>query len=189
MKPIGEVIAASTTSFTAVCREVFEPPSFGSFVTAGAGATTAYGVVASVQTGSLDSQRRPVAFGMQWEQLAREQPQLVELLQTTFEVATVGFGDEAGIHHYLPPRPPRVHESVLAASPTEVAAVTDSLEFLRTLAGLEAAPVHELVAAAVREASLARGRDEAFLGEAARAVAEMFKDDYDRAMSIVRRLA
>lgn len=189
MNAIGEVVAASTTSFTAVCAEVFGPPRFGSFVKVAAGEATVYGVVASVETGSLDAGRRPVAFGMRWEQLLREQPQLVELLQTTFEVAAVGFGDSSGLHLYLSPQPPRVHEAVFDAEPTEVAALTDSLEFVRSLAGLDRVPVHELVAAAIREASLARGRDEAFLAEAARAVAELFKDDYDRAMAIVRRLS
>jgi hypothetical protein len=56
------------------------------------------------------------------------------------------------------------------------------------LAALRDTPVHELVSAAIREASLARGRDDDFVSEAARAVAELFKDDYDLAMSIVRRL-
>lgn len=188
-QPIGEVTLASTLRFQAVSREIFEPPRFGSFVKVGSGDATTYGVVAQVQTASFDSQRRPVAFGMPWEQLVREQPQLVELLQTGFEVVIVGYGNGSGLHHYLPPYPPRVHEAVFACDPTEVAALTDSLEFVRTLAGIDGIPVHEIVAAAIREASLARGRDDAFLTEAGRAVADLFKDDYDTAMAIVRRLA
>ena len=88
----------------------------------------------------------------------------------------------------VPPYPPRLHDFVSPCSPTEVAALTDSLEFVRTLATIRDASIHELVSAAIREASLARGRDDTFVSEAARAVAELFKDDYDLAMSIVRRL-
>jgi hypothetical protein len=186
---IGEVTVAATTRFEAVSHEVFDPPRFGSFVRVEGRDGTIYGVVANVQTASFDSQRRPVAFGLPWERLLREQPQLVELLQTTFGVAVVGFAASGAIHHYLPPYPPRVHEAVHTAGPTEVAALTDSLEFGRTLAALDQRPVHELIAAAIREAAHARGADREFLSTASRAVADLFKDDYDTAMAIVRRMA
>ena len=186
---IGEVVGASTTRFRAVAAKVFEPPRFGSFVKVSAGEGTIYGAVANVETASFDSARRAMAFGMPWDQLVREQPQIVELLQTEFDTVVIGYGDGDTLHHYLPPYPPRLHDFVERCTPTEVAALTDSLEFVRTLAGLRDTPVHELVAAAIREASLARGRDELFVNEAARAVAELFKDDYELAMSIVRRLS
>jgi hypothetical protein len=186
---IGEVVQASTTRFRAIANRVFEPPRFGSFVKVASTVGTVYGVVASVETASFDSARRTMAFGMPWEQLLREQPQLMELIQTEFETAVIGYGEDGSLHHYLPPYPPRLHDFARPCEPTEVAALTDSLEFVRTLAALRDAPMHELVAAAIREASLARGRDDAFVAEAARAVAELFKDDYDIAMSIVRRLS
>ena len=186
---IGEVIQASTTRFRAIATKVFEPPRFGSFVKVSSTVGTVYGVVASVETASFDSARRAMAFGMPWEQLLREQPQLMELIQTEFETAVIGYGEDGSLHHYLPPYPPRLHDFARPCEPTEVAALTDSLEFVRTLAALRDAPVHELVAAAIREASLSRGRDDAFVADAARAVAELFKDDYDVAMSIVRRLS
>jgi hypothetical protein len=185
---IGEVTAASTTRFAAVSREVFVAPRFGSLVKVADGPNAIYGVVGYVETASFDSQRRPVAFGLPWEQLAREQPQLMELLQTMFQVVVVAFADPDGLHHWLPPHPPRVHDSVEACDPTEVAAVTDSLEFIRGLIGVEDVPVHEMVAAAIREAALARGRDERFVAEAARAAADVFKNDYDTATAVVRRL-
>jgi hypothetical protein len=185
---IGEVIQASTTRFRAIARQVFEPPRFGSFVKVAARDGLVYGVVAGVETASFDSARRAMAFGMPWDQLIREQPQLMELIQTEFDAAVIGYGEGGSLHHYLPPYPPRLHEGVTQCTPTEVAALTDSLEFVRTLAALRDGPVHELVAAAIREASIARGRDGSFVAEAARAVAELFKDEYDLAMSIVRRL-
>jgi len=185
---IGEVIEAATTRFRAIASKVFEPPRFGSFVKVSSAAGQTYGVVAGVETASFDSARRAMAFGMPWEQLIREQPQLMELIQTEFDTVVIGYGAEGSLHHFLPPYPPRLHDFVSACSPTEVAALTDSLEFVRTLATLRDTPVHELVSAAIREASLARGRDDDFVSEAARAVAELFKDDYDLAMSIVRRL-
>ena len=185
---IGEVVQSSTTRFRAVAKQVFEPPRFGSFVKVSANDGIVYGVVAAVETASFDSARRAMAFGMPWDQLLREQPQLIELIQTEFDAAVIGYGEGGSLHHYLPPYPPRLHDFVSACSPTEVAALTDSLEFVRTLAALRDGPVHELIAAAIREASLARGRDELFVAEAARAVAELFKDEYDLAMSIVRRI-
>ncbi|MCA1831441.1 MAG: HAS-barrel domain-containing protein [Actinomycetota bacterium] len=188
-RPIGEVTRSTTTRFDAVCHEVFEPPRFGSFVKVESRDTIVYGIVGNVETASFDSQRRPVAFGMPWEQLAREQPQLVELLQTAFDTTLVGYSDAAGLHHHLPPHPPRVHDAVHACDPTEVAALTDSLDFIRTLSRLDAGITEELIAAAIREASLARGRDPGFLSVASRAVADLYKDDYDTAMAIVRRIS
>jgi hypothetical protein len=185
---IGEVSQASTTRFRAIASKVFEPPRFGSFVKVASTGGLIYGVVASVETASFDSARRAMAFGMPWDQLLREQPQLMELIQTEFDTVVIGYGEGDTLHHFLPPYPPRLHDFVSACTPTEVAAVTDSLEFVRTLAATRDAPVHELLSAAIREASIARGRDETFVSEAARAVAELFKDDYDLAMSIVRRL-
>ena len=185
---IGEVIQASTTRFRAIATRVFEPPRFGSFVKVSATGGQTYGVVAGVETASFDSARRAMAFGMPWEQLLREQPQLIELIQTEFEIVVIGYGEGDLLHHYLPPHPPRLHDFVSACTPTEVAALTDSLEFVGTLASMREPSMHELVSAAIREASLARGRDDGFVSEAARAVAELFKDDYDLAMSIVRRL-
>jgi hypothetical protein len=185
---IGEVAQASTTRFRAIASKVFEPPRFGSFVKVASTGGLIYGVVASVETASFDSARRAMAFGMPWEQLVREQPQLVELIQTEFDTVVIGYGEGDTLHHFLPPYPPRLHDFVSGCTPTEVAAITDSMEFVRTLAGTRDGSVHELVSAAIREASIARGRDETFVSEAARAVAELFKDDYDLAMSIVRRL-
>ena len=185
---IGEVIEAATTRFRAIASKVFEPPRFGSFVKVASGDGQIYGVVAAVETASFDSARRAMAFGMPWDQLIREQPQLMELIQTEFETVVIGYGGGDTLHHFLPPYPPRLHDFVSSCTPTEVAAITDSLEFVRTLAALRDAPIHELVSAAIREASRARGRDDAFVSDAARAVAELFKDDYDLAMSIVRRL-
>ena len=186
---IGEVVEASTTRFRAIATKVFEPPRFGSFVKVAADGGQIYGVVCGVETASFDSARRAMAFGMPWDQLLREQPQLIELIQTEFDTVVIGYGERDSLHHYLPPYPPRLHDFVSACSPTEVAALTDSLEFVRTLAAVRDAPMHELVSAAIREASLARGRDDSFVSEAARAVAELFKDEYDLAMSIVRRLS
>jgi len=185
---MGEVIQASTTRIRAIASKVFEPPRFGSFVKVSSTAGQTYGVVAGVETASFDSARRAMAFGMPWDQLIREQPQLMELIQTEFDAVVIGYGAEGSLHHFLPPYPPRLHDFVSECTPTEVAALTDSLEFVRTLATIRDVPVHELVSAAIREASLARGRDDTFVAEAARAVAELFKDDYDLAMSIVRRL-
>src|SRR5207244_3831129 len=66
---------------------------------------------------------------------------------------------------------------------------TTSFDVVRTLATTGLTQKHEFVAAAIRVAAVARGRDETFLSEAARGVADLFKDDYDTAMAVVRRLS
>jgi hypothetical protein len=67
-------------------------------------------------------------------------------------------------------------------------ALTGDLSFIRTLAssGLQASG--ELIAAAIRFAADARPDRRAFLLRAGREVADLYRQDYDQARSILRRL-
>jgi hypothetical protein len=186
---IGEIVEASTTQVKAVAPVPFEPPAFGSFVRCDSGGRTTYAVVARVQHAPLDPSRRAVPLGLEWDELQREQPQILELIITEFDALIVAFAEpEGGIRPWLPPAPPRVHEFVHPASAEEVRELTEDLSFVRTLsAGPE--PVDELVAAAIREASMARKSPRVFLVRAGREVADLFRQDYERARGILRRIA
>lgn len=190
MNRLGEVIEASTTRFRAQREELETPPAFGEFVKAPAGPEiVAYAIVYNVYETSIDQSRRPVAFGLTEEQLKAEQPQIFEMLRLEFEAAIVGFRDQSGcVKSYLPPWPPRIHAFVAACSPSEVVELTEDLEFIRSIAALPGLPADELIAAAVRTAYRNRDCDPEFLVRSGQEIAVMFKDEYERARSVLRRV-
>lgn len=189
---IGEVIEASTTEFIAQCYELHRAPDFGSLVRASDGFLDIYGLVGLTRTASVDPGRRPIARGRDEpdeEAIYRNNPELPDVLRTEFAAVTVGFLEGNTVRQYLPPRPPRLHGFVFPCSPEETVNFTRRLDFLHTLV---ASPVRgladELIAACLRQASLNRGGDRAFLVAAGRELAVLLTNDVNRLNGILRRI-
>lgn len=186
---LGEIVEASTTVWRAVAPRTFEAPAFGSFVKTSDGSRTTYGVVSHVQHASIDPSRKAIPLGRSWDELEREQPQVRELLTTEFDAICVAFAEDRDvIHAFLPPLPPRVHDFVEVCSPDEIVELTDDLGFIRTLGATGLPVVGELIAAAIRVASAHRSDQRAFLVGAGREVADLFRQDYEQASAIIRRI-
>jgi len=157
------------------------------------GPQTLYGVVYHAETGALEAGRPLAAFGLDEAELRREQPQIYELLATRFSAVIIAHaGPDGALRPYLPPRPPRPHSRVFAASDAETRQLTERLDYLRPLllGGIGGAsfPAEELVAALLRNAWRVRGGDEAFLLRAGRELATLLPGDYDRLRAIVSRV-
>jgi hypothetical protein len=96
----------------------------------------------------------------------------------------------------LPPQPPEIHRFVDLALPEEIRALTEGPDFLRMLAQATPRgyplPVDDLLAAAIVRAAATRGTGssaaEAFVVECGKYVAQLFKREFDRFESIMRRL-
>ena len=192
---LGEIVEASTTRLRAVAPQTFEAPAFGSFVRTSDGSRTTFGVVSHVEHASIDPSRRAIPLGRSWDELEREQPQVRELLTTEFEAICVAFNEGSGICAYLPPLPPRVHDFVEACSPSEIVELTDDLGFVRTLgacglpsAGGGSQMAGELIAASIRAAATHRADPHAFVVRAGREVTDLFRQDFEQAMAIIRRI-
>lgn len=234
--PVGEVIAATTTGFTAQCIEVPrpdavsflpDPPPFGAFVRLGPGpesgeaaaasplpedfdpfetpspadalassdtaALTLYGVVCHAETGALETGRPLTAFGLDEDELRREQPQIFELLATRFSAALIAHaGADRAVRPYLPPRPPRPHARVFVCDEAETRRLTERLDYLRPLlepgGGVAPYPADELIPALLRNAWRAWGGDEEFLIRAGRELAALLPHDYDRLRALINRI-
>lgn len=222
--PIGELIVATTTAFTAQCIEVPrpdrvsalpDPPPFGAFVRIGDvmptealpedfdpfvtgpappssedGPRTLYAVVYLAETGPLEAGRPLTAFGLDEEELRREQPQIYELLATRFSACLVAHrGSDGVMRPSLPPRPPRPHARVYVCGDSEVRELTERLDYLRgLLTGSLPVPPDELVAALLRSAWRAHGGDESFLLRAGRELAALLPRDYDRLRALIGRI-
>lgn len=156
---LAEVIAASSTAFTALCYRLYEAPPLGALVRAGE-APCVYAVIANVATGPLDPGRRVLPRGEAEESedaVYRENPQLEHLLATTLDAVIVGWEDNGDARHGLPPLPPRVHAFVSACSSEEVVQFARSFEFLRLLLRAPLTAADEVVVACLRQAGAARG--------------------------------
>jgi hypothetical protein len=235
--PIGEVIAANTSQFTAQCidvprhdrvSELPDPPAFGAFVRIGGegvgeaddrsvlpddfdpfeapaalpmppgddSAAVLYAVVFHAEIGALEAGRPLTAFGLDEESLRREQPQIFELLATRFSAVLIAYASDssgADLRPHLPPRPPRPHARVFAATDNETRQLTERLDYLRPLlsgsSGSAASyPADELVAALLRRAWRAHWGDESFLLRAGRELAALLPTEYDRLRAIVKRI-
>lgn len=206
---LGEVVQTSTTEYVAQCFSSDElkfptMPALGSWVRAADGESDReiFGTICYATTVPVDSMHRARPLGLTSEQLQEQQPQIFAMLQTEFRVAIVGFESESrrdlGLppYYYLPPRPPQLHQAVYRCTPAEVARFCRSLQFLRTLLGVQGIPSDELVAAAVRQSYAAiasqpenserEGRQ--WLVQVGRELAIQLKDDYDRLRSILQKI-
>jgi hypothetical protein len=96
----------------------------------------------------------------------------------------------------LPPQPPEIHRFVDLALPEEIRALTEGPDFLRMLVQATPRgyplPVDDLLAATIVRAAATRGAGsaaaEAFVVECGKYVAQLFKREFDRFESIMRRL-
>ncbi len=98
----GEIIAVTTTTFTAQSGALNEAPAFGSLLrvanprrkAGGPGIAAYYALCYGSQTGSIEPGRHAVAWGRfedDEEDIYQRQPQLAQVLRTTFDALLVGY--------------------------------------------------------------------------------------------------
>jgi hypothetical protein len=188
---IGEVIESGSDRFVAECYELHIPPPLGSLVRTTDGEVEIYGVVCNASTESIDPGRRPLARGREESEegnIYRQHPQLSRLLRTTFDTLVIGHGQGDALHHYLPPRPPRVHSFVYLCEGDEVRRFTRSLDFLAILLGARVASVDEVVSACLRQAAGAHDDERAFLVRVGKELAVLLGGELNRLNAILRRI-
>jgi hypothetical protein len=202
---IAEVIETSTTNFLAQCLEPEDlnfpvMPPFGSWMKAIDEETgnKIFAVVSYVTTSPIDSIHRARALGLSLEELREQQPQIFAMLKTEFRAAIVGFempptGRDrlatGQIYHYLPPRPPQIHQAVFQCDSSEIMDFTDKPDFLRVLLQVTDAPADALIAATVRDIYRLRKGDRAWLVTVGRNLSLLLKDDYDRLRYILSQIS
>lgn len=186
---IGEVIQTETNAFVAESFTLHRPPALGQLVcVATEPGTDVYGVVCFGTTASPDPGRRAVRRSTDEvydDAIYREHPQLQFTLRTEFSARLVGYMQNERVRHYLPPRPPALHYSVHACSQETVVAFSERLVYLRLLLDVEEIAPEQLLAAHIRHMYQARGGDNQWLEIAAREVAGLLRNDYERLMTVL----
>jgi hypothetical protein len=189
---VGEVIEASTTDFVAQCYELYELTSLGSLVKTRDQDVEQFGVVYRATTTSFEPGRRPVARGkdeLSEEALYQANPQLLKLLRSEFGVLVVGHRETDRLHHYLPPRPARLHGFVYLCSPEEMREFSQSFGFLNILVNTHL-PITsgEIIAAALRQMSRVYEDPHAFLVSAGKELAVLLSGDFSQLKAVLGRL-
>ncbi len=189
---IGEIIEASTSEFVAECYELHQPPPLGSLVKTRNVSIEIYGMVHQAATASIEPGRRPIARGkeeVEEEDIYRTNPQLSRLLRTDFTALVLGHREGEKLHHYLPPRPARIHSFVYLCDPDEVCEFSQSLDFLSILVNARVpGVVDELVAACLRQASQAHPDRHGFLVAAGKQLVTLLGGEFSRLDTILRRI-
>lgn len=115
----AEVISSNLTTITAQCWKWNKMPIFGSLITAKINNLTIFGIIYNIQTESSDPVRQPIAYKKTHEALIKEQPQIFEFLQTTFQAIIVGYKKNNSMIYHLPSSPPTLHTFISEANTQE----------------------------------------------------------------------
>jgi hypothetical protein len=189
---VGEVIEASTTSFTAQCYELYRIPPLGSLVKTGDSATELYGIVYNAATTSLEPGRKPIARGKDeanQEAIYRSSPQLLKLLRSEFGAVVVGHRQDGKLYHHLPPQPARIHSFVYQCNTAEVKEFGQSFDFLNILVNAHLPlPAEELVSAALRQMSRVHKDPRTFLVAAGKELAVLLGGNLNQLKAILGRI-
>ncbi|MGC8838767.1 MAG: hypothetical protein ACP5UM_10165 [Anaerolineae bacterium] len=195
MTRIGEIVATHSLGFVAESFTLHQPPALGSLVKAPlmaggeALAVVCFGETVGLQPGRRALRRSDEA--VYDSAIYQEHPELVHTIRTEFQAVLVGWQEEGGVpRQVLPPQPPPLHYSVVACTPEEVRAFTERLDYFRLLLAAETPlPSEQLLAAHIRRAYGDRGKDGVWLRRAAREVARLLKEEYDRLATVLSGIA
>jgi hypothetical protein len=189
---VGEVIGASTTDFVAQCYELYQSPPLGSLVKTRDSGVELYGIVHNATTTSLEPGRRPIARGKDEtseEAVYQASPQLLKLLRSEFAAVVVGHRQDDKLHHYLPPKPARIHSFVYLCPPEEVKEFSQSFDFLNILLTTRLpVPPEELIAASLRQMSQVYEDRRAFLVTAGKELAILLSGQFNQLKAILERI-
>ena len=189
---VGEVIEASTTDFVAQCYELYQSPPLGSLVKTRDSGMELYGIVHNATTTSLEPGRRPIARGKDEtseEAVYQTSPQLLKLLRSEFGALVVGHRQDDKLHHYLPPKPARIHSFVYLCPPEEIKEFSQSFDFLNILLTTRLpVPPEELIAACLRQMSQVYEDRRAFLVAAGKELAILLSGQFNQLKAILERI-
>ena len=191
-KRVGEVIEASTTDFVAQCYELYQLPPLGSLIKTRDAEVELYGVVYRATTTSFEPGRRPIARGKDEtseEAIYQANPQLLKLLKSEFGALVVGHRQADKLHHYLPPKPARIHGFAYLCSPEEVREFSQSFGFLNILANTRLLiATDELIAASLRQMSRVYEDPHTFLVAAGKELAILLSSNFSQLKALLGRL-
>ena len=134
-QPFGEVIESNLNHFIAQCWQWNKLPIFAHLVEVTSADLRLFGCVTQITTASSDPTRKPYAYQKTEEELLQEQPQIFEMLQSTFTVQIIAYQhiNTTKILYFTPPQPSKIHAFVQQATAPTIANIFATPHFLHTL--------------------------------------------------------
>ncbi len=189
---IGRLLRSATTGYVFGCS-VPEPevPLFGAFVRAPAqrGQTEVIGLIYDITIEDDPFVRQMVATPDLPEAYVEDQ-RVNRQVPIEVSVLAVGYRNQAGFQHALPPQPPITLDRISQCSPAEVLEFTARFDFLRLILDSPDAPADELIAVSLRHAADLRPPEDRtfFLRDAGKELARLLSRDLPRLENLLRRI-
>ena len=190
---IGRLLRAGTTGFVVGCRvNQLESPSFGALVRVPLeGDYQIYGLIHDMRIDD-DGLVRQLVTAEQVDENIIADNRLNRNVPLEMSVLCVGYQQDGGIYHLLPPRPPLSLDMIYLCGPEEVRRFSASGRFgyFRHILGAQDLPVGELLAAhlqAANQAHLEEGNPD-WNKQATQELITLLRDDYATLMNVLSAL-
>ncbi|MEO8285820.1 MAG: hypothetical protein ABI670_05255 [Chloroflexota bacterium] len=190
-KQVGEVIAASYSSFTVESYELNATPPLGGLVVA----EGVLGVICSARTEGLGPISARGALGDEDGGVYKLYPDLERTLRSSFSALVVGCYDQSSggdvTVYTFPECPPRVHYKCWLASDDELVKFTGRPDYLRLLLysmESDASNIDQVLIHLIVKAFRVRGNDREWLSATAEYLGRQLKGQYDRLLAILKTL-
>jgi hypothetical protein len=190
---LGRLLRSDTATFVVGCRvEQANAPSFGALVKVPVGAEYAvYGLIYNIAI-SDDGIIRQLVTSQNVDEQTIADNRTARIVPLEMSVVSVGYREQGGIRHLLPPRPPLSLDMIYLCSPAELREFTlaGSFGYFRHILRAENAPVGELLAAHLEQAQQAHAAagDGSWAQAATRELITLLRDDYPTLMGVLSAL-
>ncbi|HEY3311915.1 MAG TPA: hypothetical protein VGK00_09770 [Anaerolineales bacterium] len=189
---IGRLLRAGTSGFIAGCSvSQFDAPAFGALVRAPLGdGYEVYGLIHDIHIDDDGLVRQLVTAENVSDEVMRDNRER-RIVPVEMSVLSVGFRLGERIQHLLPPRPPLSLDRILLCDDAELVRFTDAGRFgyFRHILRVKDAPVGEILAAHIQQASAAHGEAGFHWKEiATQELITLLRDDYPSLMSVLGAL-
>jgi hypothetical protein len=186
---IGRLLRAGTTGFVAGCRvSQLTVPAFGGLVRAPLGeGYQVYGLIHDIHIDDDGLVRQLVTADNVSDEVMRDNRER-RIVPVEMSVLAVGFEQDGKVYHLLPPRPPLSLDMIYLCDENDIVRFTGRLGYFRHILNAKDAPVGEVLAAHIQQASAAH-KDKAWKDKATQEVITLLRDDYPTLMSVLGALS
>jgi hypothetical protein len=185
---IGRLLRAGTTGFVAGCRvNQLEAPAFGALIRAPlSDSYQVYGLIHDIHIDDDGLVRQLVTADNVSDDVMRDNREN-RIVPVEMSVLAVGYEQDGRVHHLLPPRPPLSLDVIYLCDDKDIARFTEKLGYFRHILNAKDAPIGEVLAAHIQQASAAH-KDKAWKDRATQEVITLLRDDYSTLMSVLGAL-
>ncbi len=188
---IGRLLRAGTTGFVAGCRvNQLDAPSFGALVRAPLGeGYQIFGIIHDIHIDD-DGLVRQLVTADNVSEAVMNDNRVNRIVPVEMSVLAVGYEQDGKIFHLLPPRPPLSLDVIYLCDRKDTVRFTERFGYFRHILNAKDAPIGEVIAAHLLQASSARGTDrEKWKESATQEVITLLRDDYPTLMAVLGALS